>query len=107
MLNFPGCNLMISDHPVRRVISRGSVRMNGRFASFKMGRTIPWESQNEEAFLLRAELSPDVTAIYAQPLKLSLVTEVGERIHFPDFAVVIDNKLEISGIPSFYNSECL
>jgi hypothetical protein len=60
-----------------------------------MGRTIPWESQNEEAFLLRAELSPEVSAIYAQPMKLSLVTDSGERFHFPDFAVVIDNKLEI------------
>lgn len=95
MPTYPGVGFEISDRPVRRVVTRGSSRTNGRFASAKMGRTIDWESLNEYAFLVRAELDPCVSAIFAQPVKMLLRTDEGERAHFPDFAVVFECRLEL------------
>lgn len=43
MLMFHGVELDVGEIPVRRVITRGSVRHNGRFASRKMGRPICWK----------------------------------------------------------------
>ncbi len=68
--------------------------MNGRFASRLMRKCIVWEAQNEEAFLLRAEHDPGVSAVYAQPIKLD-ISVAGRRYYVPDFAVVYDGHIEI------------
>lgn len=95
MLDNPHDGLKISPTPLRRVINRGSVRVNGRFASRLMRKGIVWESQNEAAFLLRAELDPGVSAIYAQPVRLDLMLGARPRTYVPDFAVVYDDRTEI------------
>lgn len=69
--------LDISPTPLRRVVTRSSTRVNGRFASRKMQASIPWESSNEKAFLLRAELDPTVRRIYAQATRLAVPTPEG------------------------------
>ncbi len=92
MQPYPGTDLHVSVKPTRRVIHRGSVRTNGLFISRKMRRSIPWESSHERVFLWRAELDPEVTAVYAQPMRLTL--DDG-RIHYPDFAVTVGERLEI------------
>ena len=95
MLKFRGIELEVSEVPVRRVITRGSVRHNGRYASRKMGRTIPWESSNELAFLMLAELDADVTRVYAQPFEIRWSGVRGPRRHIPDFAVLRGASLEV------------
>ena len=91
----PGTDLDVSDVPLRRVIRRGSTTHNGRFASRKMGRTIPWESSNELAFLTLAELDADIVSIRAQPIEFRWQGGSGPRRHIPDFAVVRGTRLEI------------
>jgi len=95
MLDSPIDPLVISRTPIRRVITRRSRRMNGRFASKKMGRGLVWESSNEFAFLTLAELDLDVTEIYAQPIQLTLDTPSGQRRHIPDFAIIRNGLLEL------------
>lgn len=91
----PGTDINVSDTPLRRVIRRGSTMHNGRFASRKMGRTIPWESSNELAFLTLAELDADIISIRAQPIEFQWRSASGFRRHVPDFAVMRGPKLEI------------
>lgn len=88
-------DLQISTTPVRRVIERGSVHANGRFASRLMRRTIVWEYQREIPFLLRAELDPSVAAIYAQPMMFNVTVCGRLRSYVPDFAVVYGGRTEI------------
>lgn len=80
--------LHISPTPLRRVIKRGSPRVDGRFASRKMRASIPFESQNEFAFLVRAELDPNISQIYAQPTQLHLSVNGKERRDTADNAEV-------------------
>lgn len=95
MLKFPGVELEVSEVPVRRVVTRGSVRHDGRFASRKMARTLPWESSIELAFLMLAELDADVTQVYAQPFEIQWRGASGLRRHIPDFAVLRGASLEV------------
>lgn len=85
----------ISPTPLRRVVTRGSVRVNGWFASRKMQACIPWESSNEKAFLIRAELDTTVRRIYAQAVRLAVSTDEGIWNHVPDFVVVTDRGIEV------------
>lgn len=90
--------LDISPTPLRRVVTRSSTRVNGRFASRKMQASIPWESSNEKAFLLRAELDPTVRRIYAQATRLAVPTPEGTWDHIPDFVVVTDCGVEVQEV---------
>ena len=69
--------------------------MNGRFCSRKMSRATPWESSNELAFLILAEIDPTITSVYAQSLKVALPMEGGPRWHVPDFVVARQTGVEI------------
>ncbi len=83
----PGFDLEVSTVPLRRVVTRSSVSGNGRFHSRKMDSNIVWESPIELAFLLRAELDPTVTAIYAQALEVTWDDGQRSRLHYPDFVI--------------------
>ena len=60
-----------------------------------MRGSIPWESSNEKAFLIRAELDPTVSRIYAQATRLAVPTDDGIWTHVPDFVVVTDRGVEV------------
>ncbi len=95
-IRIPGCNLDISPVPLRKVVKRGGVRANVNFCSRKMSKTmLPTESSNELAFLIRAELDPTVTYVFAQAIKICWRDDTGPRWHFPDFIVVRDGRVEI------------
>lgn len=104
MQPYPGTDLHVSVEPTRRVITRGSIRTNGFFISRKMRKGIPWESSHERVFLWRAELDPEVTAVYAQPMRLTL--DDG-RTHYPDFAVTVGERLEIHEVKEDAEAERL
>jgi hypothetical protein len=92
---FPGFGLTVSDIPLRRINTRGRIRPTGRFASRKMRCCLPWESSNELAWLQRAELDPDVTAFYAQPIIIELQVRGRRRSYCPDGAVIRRGCVEI------------
>ncbi len=96
VVRFAGCRVDVSSVPLRRVVRRGGVRANVKFCSRKMrNRMIPTESSNEHAFLVRAELDPSVTHIYAQAVVVTWRDDSGPRRHFPDFVVVRDGRVEV------------
>jgi len=60
-----------------------------------MRASIPWESSNEKAFLLRAELDPTVRCIYAQAVRLAVPTADGTWNHIPDFVIATVRGVEV------------
>jgi hypothetical protein len=91
-----GCDLDISPVPLRKVVKRGGTRANWKFCSRKMARTmIPTESSNEHAFLIRAELDPTITHVFAQAIEIRWRDNTGPRRHFPDFIVVRNARVEV------------
>jgi hypothetical protein len=98
MPTFPGVDLVVSETPLRRINTRGRIRPNGRFASRKMGRCLPWESSNELAWLQRAELDPEVTAFYAQALVLEVNMGGRPRSHVPDGVAIRRGHVEVHEI---------
>jgi TnsA endonuclease N terminal len=74
-----------SGKPVRKVVTQCSVRVTGRFASRKMGRMIPWESQIERDFILLAEVDASVTGIHAQPFEIEIGFDGAMHRYTPDF----------------------
>jgi hypothetical protein len=84
--------LDISLTPLRRVIRRSSVICNGwhRTRKHPLGY-LPGESQNELLFLVLAEMDPGVTAVAAQPTKITTSTRSGRLFsHIPDYAVLLN-----------------
>lgn len=104
-VRFPGCDIDISSVPLRRVVKRGGVRANVKFCSRKMqNRMIPTESSNEHAFLIRAELDPTVTHVYAQAVIVTWRDNTGLRRHFPDFVVVRNGRVEVHEVKPDYKA---
>ncbi|ONF96269.1 hypothetical protein [Sphingomonas jeddahensis] len=84
--------LNISLTPLRRVIRRSSVICNGwsRTQKHPLGY-LPGESQNELLVSMLAEMDPGITAITAQPTKITTSTRSGILFsHVPDYAMVLD-----------------
>jgi len=86
--------LDISLTPLRRVIRRSSIICHGwhRTVKHPLGY-LPGESQNELLVLMLAEIDPGVTAIAAQPTKITTSTSDGHLFsHIPDYAMVLDGR---------------
>lgn len=59
-------------------------RAVGRYASVKMGSTVPWESRLELHDLYRVEVDPNVVAFFVQPEPLHWQREGRARTYTPD-----------------------
>ncbi|MET0103254.1 MAG: TnsA endonuclease N-terminal domain-containing protein [Sedimenticola sp.] len=82
--------------PARRVITRWASVGNGRFPSFKMGRSIDYESPVESDFLFLAEFDRDVIAIWEQPETVEIVINGKSRKKTPDFKLLMrDGSVQI------------
>lgn len=89
--------LTFSDRPLLKINTRSAIRRTGYVVSqLKARSTIDHASDYEEAFILRAEIEPRVSEIYAQPFQLRYWTPDGERTGIPDFGIVID------GVPEYH-----
>lgn len=73
--------------PVRKVVSRTTKKVVGRFPSSKCGRMVSWESQIERDFLYLLEVSREVESFAAQPERLNLVIDGQPHTYVPDFYV--------------------
>lgn len=87
--------LTISEKPLRPVVTRSSMRANGRFASRKTKMALAFESLNEMNLLRVLEIDPEVKFICVQPVCLELTTKDGPRRHIPDVAALTSDRWEI------------
>lgn len=84
----------VSLTPLRRVIRRSSINCNGwhRTRKHPLGY-LPGESQIELLVLMLAEMDPGVTAIAAQPTKITTSTSDGILFsHVPDYAMILEGR---------------
>ncbi|MBD1864000.1 MULTISPECIES: Mu transposase C-terminal domain-containing protein [Trichocoleus] len=102
------CHLSLSDEAINeiqktrssepsRLVDGGKKSVSGRFPSLKMGRTIQFEShQNELALIYKLEFDHDVLEYWDQPptIYLEYLSKSGRRNrhpHTPDFFVIRRN----------------
>lgn len=71
----------------RRIVTRSRARPTGKYPSWKMGRMIQWESQNELNAYRLLDATPAVQRFQEQPLMLRYVMEGECHIHYPDVYV--------------------
>jgi hypothetical protein len=72
--------------PWRKLRSRhGQQHLSGSHWVATTGGHVIYESRLELARLLLADFDPDITAIYAQPLRLVAMVDGRRRAHVPDF----------------------
>ncbi len=72
---------------VRRVVTRSTKRVVGRFPSRKSGRPVEYESQIERDMIYRLEACPFVQSYRAQPSRCNYFHEGAFRTYVPDFHV--------------------
>ena len=77
--------------PARKVITRRTARVIGLFASVKMKRLVPWESQLELDYLRLMEVDNSVVAFHAQPEVCLYQLQGKEHRYFPDLRVELSD----------------
>lgn len=80
--------LIISETPLRRVVTRGSAQVNGFFATRKNHSALVWESLNEFNLLRVMEVDPAVLAIFVQAVLMKVRIGGKLRLHYPDIAAL-------------------
>jgi hypothetical protein len=70
--------------PVRLKKAGRRARYNGRFASLKAGRAMPWESRNERLGLEMAEVDPARADLRVQPFRLEMIIAGARSAYTPD-----------------------
>ena len=88
---FPGPGQLRS----RKVVSRSSARPKGKYPSWKMGRMVQWESENELNAFRLLDCDPDVIRFYEQPCEVIYVLDGQARSHYPDILVVKSGRKEL------------
>lgn len=92
--------LTISETPLRRVITRGSARVNGFFASLKSSTALVWESHNEFNLLRILEIDPAVQALRVQAVCMKVLMHGEVRLHYPDIAALTPGGWELYEVKS-------
>jgi hypothetical protein len=76
----------------RKVIRRSNARPTGKYPSWKMGRMIHWESENELRAFRLLDCEPDVTSFKEQPCEVEYVLDGQIKRHYPDILVEANGK---------------
>lgn len=71
----------------RKVITRGPIRVVGKFPSIKSGRMHHWESQLERDRMYQLELDPEVIRFREQPMTLEVSVNGHLHRYTPDLEV--------------------
>lgn len=79
----------------RKVISRSNARPTGKYPSWKMGRMLQWESENELRAFRLLDCEPDVTSFNEQPCEVEYVLDGQIRRHYPDILVEANCREEL------------
>ncbi len=77
----------------QREVNPDSQGQTGVFVSEKLGRSVQYESQMEQRFLMRLEQSTDVVYYQEQPFRIPYSVEGHNRVYIPDvFFVMADGR---------------
>ena len=79
----------------RRVVSRSRTRPTYKYPSFKAGRMVQCESENELNAYRILDVNPFVLAFNEQPCKIRYVLDGEEHSHYPDTLVALPNAKEL------------
>ena len=79
----------------RKVVTRSRARATGKYPSWKMGRMIQWESQNELNAYRLLDANPAVRAFHEQPLVIRFRLDGIEQAHYPDTLVELASSKEL------------
>ena len=90
----------ISDEPLVQEVRRGNVHPTGHVLSAKMGCKLQYRSPNERAFLILAEVDPNVVRIAARPTYSSALIDGSIDGHYPDYAILVAGKAEVHEVKS-------
>lgn len=91
--------------PIRTIITGRRRITTGSYASVKAGRSLPFESMNERAFLMDSEVDTSVVDYRAQPFRLELVIGGVKRAYIPDGLRLLDTgSLEVIEIKKDWQS---
>lgn len=71
----------------RTVVSRSRARATGKYPSWKMGRMIQWESENELNAFRLLDAQPDVKRFNEQPMRIRYRMNGEIHDHYPDVLV--------------------
>ena len=79
----------------RKVVSRSRAHPTGKYPSWKMGRMVQWESENELNAFRLFDCDPDVTSFHEQPCEVMYILDGQARSHYPDILVEKDGRREL------------
>lgn len=79
----------------RRVVTRSRARSTGKYPSWKMGRMIEWESENELNAFRLLDVNPAVRSFREQPCEIRYVLHGELHRHYPDALVELDTGNEL------------
>ena len=79
----------------RRIISRSRTRGTGKYPSWKMGRSLHWESIYENYAFRLLDCDPSVRWFAEQPCQIEYESNGVIRRHFPDILVEISDRKEL------------
>lgn len=79
----------------RKVVTRSRARMTGKHPSWKVGRSVQWESRHEQKAFMILDCNPTVRSYSEQPCEVSYWDGERERLHVPDILVEFDNRREL------------
>src|ERR1039458_2687908 len=79
----------------RKVVSRSRAHPTGKYPSWKMGRMVQWESENELNAFRLFDCDPDVTSFHEQPCEVMYILDGQARSHYPDILVEKDGGTEV------------
>lgn len=71
----------------RKVVTRSRARPTGKYPSWKMGRMLQWESQNELNAFRLLDANPAIIAYQEQPLIIHYRLDGEVHDHYPDVLV--------------------
>jgi hypothetical protein len=79
----------------RKVISRSNAKATGKLPSWKMGRSLHYESKHERNAFKLLNACPQVSAILEQPCIIRYVMNGENHIHYPDILVKLPTGNEL------------
>ncbi len=79
------------DRPIRTIVTGRRHVTTGYYSSAKCGRALPFESMNEQAFIMHSEVDTGVVAYRVQPFRFEFVVDGVQRIYIADAARILDD----------------
>lgn len=89
------------DHPAdgqfrsRKVVTRSRARATGKYASWKVGRMVQWESRHELNAFRLLDCDPSVRRFSEQPCTIGFQIDGVPRVHHPDILVELGTQKEL------------